>query len=248
MKKLFQSFIFLCLTLNLVNASALTIRFGIGYFYPPFEYLSSAHQSYGYDMEVVQALCAQINAQCTFTTMKLSDMFQNLNQGTVDAVIGAISITPAREQEVDFTQPYYQNSVSFVGKEASHANTLDFNDVTIGVAQSTTFVNYLNLLYPGKVTVKVYPTTEDVLAALAENDVDLIMLDTPVADYWVNNGGAQFKIVGKAISDSQLLGAGYAIAVKKGNVALLTVLNQGLMAIKANGTLTAINQKYFTKL
>ena len=65
------------------------------------------------------------------------------------------------------------------------------------------------------------------------------------AEWLKKNGG--YQMVGKPVTDAKYFGAGFAIAVNKGNKALLDSLNQGLAAIKADGSYQKLYDKYFTK-
>src|SRR5262245_12768693 len=102
MRRLFYGlFILIAICLSVVATAEQNIRFGVIYFYPPFVFSSKSGYIHGFDIDVASAVCQQLKVQCTFTPMSLSDLFTSLNQGRVDAIMGAISITPERQVQFD---------------------------------------------------------------------------------------------------------------------------------------------------
>ncbi|KJV09225.1 hypothetical protein VZ95_12850, partial [Elstera litoralis] len=96
------------------------------------------------------------------------------------------------------------------------------------------------------VSLKQYKTQDEANLDLANGRLDIVMADSAVLDEWVkaNGGAAKFERVGDFIRDP-ILGSGAGIAVRKGDKALTDAFNKALAAIKANGTYTKINNKYF---
>jgi len=232
------------------NAQVASIRFGVGYFYPPFVTAHNNGQSFtGFDIDVALALCKVLNAQCTFTPMTLTDLFKSLDEGKVDALISAMSITPGRRAKYDFTLPYFKSSMSFMSLASANTNLSPtpegLKDKTIGVIVGSAFEIYLRQNYGDKIKIKTFSYTADALDSLTKGKVDLLLLDTPVARYWVNNSSGIFKIVSSPENYNLPYDEGFGIAVKSGNTALAQALNNALVTIVQNGTYDQIKQRYF---
>lgn len=221
------------------------IRFGIIDFYPPFAFSAQSGYIHGYDYEVAKTICQKLNYECTFTPMPLAQLFTSLKENSVDAIIGAISITPERQALFDFTAPYFNNTFSYVTLYGINLDPHNLQGQRVGVIKDSTFADYLINKFRNTIALRAYTTTQDLVTALSNKEVDIIVLDTPTANYWVRYSTYLFQIRGNAVSLPS--DHGYGIAVSKGNLGLLNDLNRGLNIIKQDGTLVKISQVYFSR-
>ena len=111
---------------------------------------------------------------------------------------------------------------------------------TIGVQQATTGDLYvtLDLVETGKAVVNPYLSGNEAVMALLTGKVDCVVIDNePAKAYVAANEGLK-------ILDSEWLVEDYAIAVAKGNTALLDAINQAMAELTDDGTIPAIIEKY----
>ncbi|VVC77009.1 ABC transporter arginine-binding protein 1 [Aquicella siphonis] len=247
MQALTAVFLMAQLSVPVHAASAPVIRFATEATYPPFEYIDQTGQIKGFDIDIANALCAQIKADCTFSNQAFSSLIPSLKLGKFDALISALGVTPERQKQVAFTHSYYEPSGSFVAKTASHYLLTGLPGKTIGVQQGSTFEKYLQDKYGNKVTVKTYASIQDAFLDLDSGRVDIVLADTPIALAWLKQGNKSktYAIIEKPIVDHTYFGTGYGIAVNLNATALLDKLNKALAEIKANGTYDQITKKYF---
>lgn len=227
-----------------------TISFATEATYPPFEYMTVTGKIRGFDIDIAQALCKQMNAQCSFANQPWDSLIPSLKLGKFDALIGAMAITDARKQQVDFTDSYYEPTASLAAPLAAHLalNKNSLKGKTIGTQGGTTFAQYLQAKYGNVVKITTYNSIQDALLDLSSGRVNAVLGDTPTITDWVNkHGGNRYVTVGQPIADTQYLGNGFGIAVKKGNSQLLNEFNAALAAIKADGTYNTIYDQYFSK-
>lgn len=243
MKKLFVTLLLgvLCCCSSL--SYGLTIRFGLIDFYPPFAFSSKSGYIHGYDVDVAKTICARLNAECSFTPMPLEFLFSSLNQGKVDAIIGAISITNQRKTQFDFSQPYFNSTMSYMTLTSANIDLQNLKGKRIGAVRSSVFYSYLTQKYGNVAQVVTFLTNEALATALSERKVDVVLLDTPAASYWVNYSTGLFQLIGspEKLADDQ----GYGIAVKKGNDMLLNSINNALTSMIKDGSLNKFKQAYF---
>lgn len=224
-----------------------TIRFATEATYPPFEFKSDRGVITGFDIEIATALCKQMDAQCTFTNQSFSSLIPGLQLGKFDALIAALGITAERQQEVAFTNSYYQPSASFVGPIVKHYSLADIKGKTIGVQQGSTFEKYLKEKYSKNVIIKSYASIQDAFLDLLAERVDFVIADTSIAEIWLkqDNNNQKFTLIGSPIINTEYFGTGYGIAVRKDNVELLSAFNKALNEIKQNGEYEKIIKEYF---
>jgi arginine transport system substrate-binding protein len=225
-----------------------TIRFATEATYPPFEFIDASGKIKGFDIDIANALCKKLNAQCTFSHQSFNSLIPSLNIGKFDALISALGITAERQKQVAFTHPYYEPSGSFIAAKSKNYALSDIPSKIVGVQQSSTFETYIRDKYAGKVTMKTYASIQDAFLDLVSGRLDIVLADTPIALAWFkqDKNGINYSIIDKPIVDPTYFGAGYGIAVRKDEQALLNALNKALAEIKADGTYATIAKTYFS--
>ncbi len=217
--------------------------------YAPFESINSRGKIEGFDVDIVNALCKQMKVSCTMTNQPWDALISSLQVGKFDALIGAMNITDTRKKEVNFTDPYYINTVSFVGEtdKAADLYSVGLKHKIVGVQRGSTAQYLLQGQYP-KVKLNTYVNQQDAFLDLMSGRIDIVLADTPVVMKWIKENDAQqqkYAVLVQPVSHIKYLGLGYGIALKKGNAELLAAFNKALAEIKANGDYEKIVRKYF---
>ncbi len=104
-----------------------------------------------------------------------------------DFDVNQISITPKRAEAVDFSEPYYtakQAVVALKGSDAASATSLaDLADANIGVQIGTTSLEAVESSIAPSSDPQVFDTSNDVVSALKNEQVDVVVVDVPTAFY-----------------------------------------------------------------
>ena len=141
-----------------------------------------------------------------------------------------------------FSLPYLPSNAEFiVEKNSTIATTADIKNKVVGVRHGTLFDDLLRKLYGNNVSISKYMTVSELLSALDNGEVDTILTDAVVADFWMLNGGDEYRLVGKKIP----VGNGYGILANMGEEALMEKINQALQNMMADGTYSRIYSRYF---
>ncbi|KGQ70205.1 arginine ABC transporter substrate-binding protein [Chelonobacter oris] len=223
------------------SANALDITFATEPTYPPFENTDSNGKIIGFDIDVANAICAEIQANCKFQSHAFDSLIPSLKFKRFDAAISAIDITEERAKQVSFSDPYYDSSASFIAvKGKTDLNTAK----NIGVQNGTTFQQYI--AENGKqYATKSYATLQSAILDLKNGRVDVIFGDTAVLADWMKTD-ENLAFIGEKVTDPKYFGNGLGIAVNQASTELLEKLNQGLAAIKANGEYQKIYDSWMT--
>ena len=212
--------------------------------YAPFESQDEKGQIVGFDIDIVSAIAQKAGIEVKFVNTPWEGIFNALNQGDRDLLVSSITITDARRNSMDFSAPYFDAHQLIAVKANSKVSRFDdLKRLKVGVQNGTTGDEAVSKLQgknsPG---IKHFESTPLALKELEAGGVDAVVADNGVVTNYVNNNaGSKFKTV----NDPGFAPEQYGLAVKQGNADLLAKLNQGLAAIKADGTYDRIYAKYF---
>ncbi|MBV9576481.1 MAG: transporter substrate-binding domain-containing protein [Gammaproteobacteria bacterium] len=237
----------LFISMNLMAAPVKTLKFAMEATYAPFEYIDESGSVSGYDVDIAKAICHELQADCVFSNQTFSGLIPSLQTGKYDALISALGITTERQKQVAFTHSYYEPSGSFVAAIVKHYTLSALLGKTIGVQIGSTYEKYLQATYGNKITIKTYASIQDAFLDLSADRINVVLADTPIVQAWLKQteNAKQYALITKPIVNPNYFGAGYGIAVRKDNIALLQDLNNALAKIKANGVYANITKKYF---
>jgi polar amino acid transport system substrate-binding protein len=228
--------------------SSASLKIGTEGAYPPFNNLTADGKLEGFDIDIANALCAEMKVTCEFVTQDWDGIIPALEAGKFDAIIASMSITDERKQKVDFTHKYYQTPGAVVTAKTSDIKGVSKEDLagkTIGVATATTHLNYAEKTYTDS-TLKAYPTSVEFLLDMANGRLDAVSDDISVLEGWLATAdGACCKLIGAITPVPEIHGEGAGIAVRKGETDLANKFNAAIDAIRANGKYKEINDKYF---
>ena len=223
------------------------IKIGTEGAYPPFNTITSDGKLEGFDIDIANALCAQMKAECEIVTQDWDGMIPALQAKKFDAIIASMSITEERKQKVAFTNKYYTTPLAVVALKDSSLGGTDGAAVagkTVGAQASTTQANYAQDVYAkAGADVKLYPTQEEAVTDLVNGRLDAVLSDKFVLVDWMKHGSA--KDCCKMIGDVKGTETQAGIAVRKEDNELREKLNAAIDAMVADGTYKKIQAKYF---
>ncbi|MFA9487139.1 transporter substrate-binding domain-containing protein [Moraxella haemolytica] len=210
--------------------------------YPPFNDTAPDGKIVGFDVEVINAVCAEINAKCDIVAQDWEGLIPGLNAKKYDAIIAGMSITPERLEQVDFTEPYFSNTIVWLSKTDGSFDPNNITNKILGSQRSTTGAAYIAEKYDGKDgnTVKLYDTYLNAYLDLKAGRNAAVMAEKVSAAEWLKQEQQGFGLVGEEIDNNDNLG----IAVRKGDT-LKDEFNQALTKLKESGKLAEIETASF---
>ena len=206
--------------------------------FPPFE-IGQPPDISGYDIEVMNAIAEHHGLEVTYQDTSFDTIFRDVANGQFDTSAAASTITPERQQKVNFTDPYYEaQQALLVPTDSDIASVDDLGGVIVGAQDGTTGETYAND-ETDAAEVRGFPEGPDAVAALTTGQVEAVIIDQPVAvDAIEKQGGVE---IAEEIATNEL----YGFAVALDNTALLDAMNEALQALKDDGTIEELYQKYF---
>jgi len=229
--------------LSLSASAVQTIRFATEASYPPFEFVGTDNKIQGFDVDLANALCHQMDVTCTFTNQAFDSLIPSLKFRRFDAVMAGMDITPEREKQVLFTKAYYDNSALFIAQEDKVASVDALKGKRVGVQNGTTHQKYLTDKMSG-VSIVPYDSYQNAILDLKNGRIDAVFGDTAVVNEWLKQN-ASLAPVGEKVTDKSYFGTGLGIAVRQGNSELQSQFNAALDKVKTDGTYQTIYNKWF---
>ena len=226
-----------------MGATAQTIRFATEASYPPFEFVDADNKIQGFDVDLANALCKEIQADCTFSNQAFDSLIPGLKFRRFDAVMAGLDITAEREKQVLFTQPYYDNSALFIVQKGKVADLAALKGKRVGVQNGTTHQKYLTEKM-SDITTAPYDSYQNAILDLNNGRIDAVFGDTAVVNEWLKQN-QNLSALGDKVTDKEYFGTGLGIAVRQGNTDLQSKFNEALAKVKADGTYNTIYSKWF---
>ncbi|WP_406733607.1 arginine ABC transporter substrate-binding protein [Vibrio scophthalmi] len=240
--------ILLASLIGVVSSHALAqqdIKFVMEATYPPFEFMDENNQIQGFDVDLANALCDEMKANCTFHNQAFDSLIPALKFKRYDAAISAMDITEARLEQVNFSNAYYDNSAAFISLQGKVADQAALKGKRVGVQNGSTHQSYLIEQMPG-VTAVPYSSYQDAFLDMKNGRIDSVFGDNAVVAEWFKRDD-NLAYVGDNITNAKYFGNGFGIAVNKDNQALTDKLNSALKVVMANGVYEEIYTQYFGK-
>jgi len=224
-------------------SSARVYSVGTDAAYAPFESQNEKGEIVGFDIDVVRAVAAKAGFEVKFINTPWEGIFNALKQGDRDLLVSSITITDERRQSMDFSAPYFDAHQLIAVKGDSKVTRFeDLKSLRVGVQTGTTGDEAISKLQgKNSTSIKRFESTPLALKELEAGGIDAVVADNGVViNYVANNAATRFRTV----NDPAFVPEQYGIAVRKGNAELLAKVNQGLAAIRADGSYDRIYAKY----
>jgi polar amino acid transport system substrate-binding protein len=226
------------------NASAKDVVFAVDATYPPMEMVDANKNVVGFCPELVMAIGKAAGFTPVLKNTAWDGIFAGLSAGKYDAIASSVSITPERQQTMDFSDPYFEVQQGVVLPKDSTVTTLAGLAGKKVASQMGTTGYFVCKKIEGA-EAKPYDEIGLAVEDLYNGRVDAVIADAPVAsDYALQNEQYSKKLTLAFMVPSETpeyLG----FAVNKGNTEIAELINKGLAAIKANGEYDAIYAKWF---
>jgi len=214
--------------------------------FPPYEYIEGG-QVAGIDAEIAGAIAEKLGLELQIDDMEFDSITEAVKSGKADIGLAGMTVTPDRQEEVDFTVSYATGVQVIIVKEDSDITSVD--DLlaegashVVGVQRNTTGDIYTSgdIEDAGLGTIERYSKGADAVQALLTGKVDCVVIDNEPAKAFVA------ETEGLKILDTEYITEDYAAAMSKDNAALYEAVNNALQELISDGTIQTIIDTYIT--
>ena len=202
----------------------------------PFSMTDASGEMTGFDIDVANAIAKELGLEPNPQKQKFASIVEGVKTGRFDAAVASHTITEERQQEVDFSTPYYYSGAQIFTRPDSDVETLeDLEGMEIAISKGSTYSTYAEEVTEN---IKTYDSDVVALQSLAKGRHDAVITDFLT--------GKEASGEGLEIEEKEMIERSeQAVAIAKENEALLEEINAALETLREDGTLAEISKEYF---
>jgi polar amino acid transport system substrate-binding protein len=206
----------------------------------PFEYVDEqSKQIVGFDIDLMNAIAAKEGLTIEYVNVSFDPLLAGMATCQYDAAISSISITDARKKDMAFSDPYFQvgQAVAVAVDNTTITGKDSLAGKKIGAQISTT-----GAIEAGKIAGATVVTYDDIALAfqdLQNGQIDAVITDDALEIQYIMANPGKVKMVGESFTSEPI-----GIAVCKTKTDLLSKINAGLAAVKAEGLIDQLDAKW----
>lgn len=219
------------------------IKIGTPVFEPPFVVNFKGNLVEGYDIDLMNLVCAKLHWKCIYVAIPYDKLFSALEDNKVDFIIGNIIITPERSIKYLFSLPYLPGKGGFLTLKTSSIKALkDLKEQRVGTLRGKIYSEYLSsdkFLIPVK--IKTYTVYTDLILALKNNSVAAVFINYYTALYLAHQHPEMVRVIEGRFD----LGFGIGIAGLYNKSEQIKQINKVLLNFQNDGTFVKLYGYYF---
>lgn len=232
-------------SMNLLAKDYSKLKLAVDVPYEPFEYKAPDGSLTGFEIDLGNAVCAEIKAECEWVIQAWDGIIPGLLARKYDAIFSSMTITKERAKKVLFSDGYYITPSAWFGKKGMNIDVSDkasLKGKKVGVQRGTVQDKHISETLAGVVDIKRYTTADDMVLDLNGGRTDLVFVDFPVGESTILKKDDSYETVGEKIQ----LGEAAGVAFRKRDSELADKFNKAFKKLKDDGTYDKIMKKYFS--
>ena len=223
-----------------------TLVVGTSADYPPYESVDANNQFIGFDMDLIREVGKRLGVKVEIKDMPFDSLIAAIQEGKIDAVIAAMQGTPARDEKVDFSNPYHFQKDAFIVAGDSPITMTKPEDaaghsigVQTGTQQETWAREHLVPLGTKDDQIFLYERVDQGAADVKNGRIDMLFINADPATELANQMGLKIALV-----TDQTVAAGQAIAIQQGATSLKAEIDRILAEMEKEGLIQQLQQTW----
>ncbi|PTQ72623.1 transporter substrate-binding domain-containing protein [Celeribacter persicus] len=216
--------------------------------YPPLQFIDGSGEAVGWEYDAMAEIAKRLNATLDYENISWDAMIPAVSEGQYDMGMTGITIREDRVEIVDFSDAYMRSEMVMLvrGDESRFTDAASFAadaDLLLAAQPGTTpfYVGVYDVLDGDEANprVKLFETFGACVQALRAGDVDLVLTDGTAGNGYVAASEGALKIVGEKLGTED-----FGFIFPKGSD-LVAPINAAIASMKEDGTIEALNTKWF---
>lgn len=218
------------------------LKVGMELKYPPFETKDAEGNPDGASVMLAMALGEYLGKEIEIVDTPYPSLIPSLETGKIDMIISSMTITEARQEKVDFSDPYTTSQLMMlVYKDSKVESPADLNDPEVIIASKTGTIGAL-WAQANAPEAQIKNIDEEATAVLevSQGKADVFIYDPLSIIRHHENYPESTRAVLEPLPNT----GGWGIAVQKGQEDFVKEINAFIKKAKEDGTYDAIREKY----
>jgi polar amino acid transport system substrate-binding protein len=216
--------------------------------YPPLQFLDASGAAIGWEYDGMAEIAKRLNMVVKYENTSWDAMIPAVSEGQYDLGMTGITIKDDRKEKVDFSDPYMRSEMLMIvrGDESRFTDAASFAaipELLVSAQPGTSpfYAAVYNILDGNEENARIikFETFGAGLEALKAGDVDLTLSDSTAANGYVAASDGGLKIIGEPLASED-----FGFIFPKGSD-LVAPINAAIASMKADGTIDALNTKWF---
>ena len=215
--------------------------------FAPMSFKNENNETVGFDVDLAKETIKRLGGEVEFKVVDVKNSETEVNSGNVDILWNGLDITPERQKNILFTEPYMSNRhivFAHTGQAQKLTAEEDLAGKVIGTKRGTfseTIINSNEKLKNSIKELKTYKNVVSAFMALENEQIDVVICDEMVGQYYIAQHVESLQAVDITVGQTN----GFAVAVAKGNTSLRDKIQKTLDEMIEDGTATKISLKWF---
>ena len=207
----------------------------------PWTFHNEAGELTGFDIEVARAIADKLGVGATFAEGEWDGLLAGLDSGRYDTMANGVSVTPEREEEYDFTEPYAYNRIVVITTADSDIASME--DLEGKTTANTLGSSYATLAESFGATNTGVDDFNQTIQLLESGRIDATLNDEVVLyDYMNQHPDAALKI---AAENDEPTHVAFPLRREAATESLLAAMNEAIAELREDGTLAELSQEFF---
>ncbi len=210
----------------------------------PMGFKNEQNEIVGFDIDIAKEVAKRLSVPVEFKAIDWSSKEAELSSGRIDCIWNGLDITPERQKNMLFSDPYMNNrQLLFVKAGSSVKDFTDLAGKTVGLQNASTADDNMEkqVEFKKTVTVKKYTDYIEAFIDLENGRLAGVFADEIVGRYYMSRRPGKFVCIEKTFGPE----AQFGIAFRKGNDKLRNLMQEKIDEIAADGTGAKISEKWF---
>lgn len=212
--------------------------------FPPMGFRDESGEIVGFDIDLARAVAEEMGMEVEFRAVDWDGVILSLKKGDIDLIWNGLTVTPEREEEINFTSPYLANKqVLIVAKESDIEDKGDLEGGVLGIQMGSSSEKALEAdgdFNDSLADVRKYGNNTEALMDLASGRVDVVLVDEIVGRYYMSLREGQYRVLPEFLEKED-----YAVGVRKEDEEFLEKLEEALNKVKNSEIGVSISKEWF---
>mgnify|MGYP006284759009 CR=1 FL=1 len=212
--------------------------------FPPMGFRDEDGNIVGFDIDLAKEVTDRLGVELRLQPIDWDSKILDLNSGDIDVIWNGLTITPEREEKIDFSKPYLANRQIVIVQADSGIDTkADLADKAVGIQLGSSAEDAVNSDPETLETFASLNKYQDNVQALLDLEVgriDAVVVDEILGRYYISQKPGVFTVASDFFAAEE-----YGIGFRQGESAFIEAVDGALDEMVADGTAAEISEKWF---